>query len=367
MKIQLFKLVLAIPLLIFLSCENEDDTETSGALSSSKAITTFTINNVNATIDEENKILTVTLDQSDFSALAPVITISGEATISPASGVTQDFSGGAVVYTVTAEDGTTQTYSVTVSQTPSSEKVLSTLSISGINATIDQDGKTASVTLSSIDFSSLSPIITVSDGATINPASGVAQDFSTGSITYTVTAEDGTTQTYEVSIVSNNIEYFTYNDTQYEIVKQAKTWEAAATYATSRGGALVRINDADEQTAVYNAISSASITLANTTANDGGGASYLWLGGNDSDSEGTWVWDGDNDGTGDQFWQGTASGSVVNDLYNNWGNEPDNYLNNQDGLAIALNGWPLGAGFLGSAGQWNDIAITNTIYFIIEF
>ena len=42
-------------------------------------------------------------------------------------------------------------------------------------------------------------------------------------------------------------------------------------------------------------------------------------------------------------------------------NEPDNW-NNQDGLAIALTNWPLG-----QAGQWNDVFITNRLYFIIEY
>ena len=50
---------------------------------------------------------------TNVSALAPNITVSPKATVVPASGVAQDFSGGKVVqYTVTAEDGKTKkTYS----------------------------------------------------------------------------------------------------------------------------------------------------------------------------------------------------------------------------------------------------------------
>lgn len=49
----------------------------------------------------------------------------------------------------------------------------------------------------------LTPTITVSAGATISPASGVAQDFTTP-VTYTVTAENGTTiTTWTVSAISN--------------------------------------------------------------------------------------------------------------------------------------------------------------------
>ena len=49
-------------------------------------------------------------------------------------------------------------------------------------------------------LSSLSPTITISACATINPNSGTTQDFSGGPATYTVTAMDGTPQDWEVTI-----------------------------------------------------------------------------------------------------------------------------------------------------------------------
>lgn len=53
------------------------------------------------------------------------------------------------------------------------------------------------------DLKALTPTIeTVSDKATVSPASGVKQDFSNGKVvTYTVTAEDGTIKTYAASIL----------------------------------------------------------------------------------------------------------------------------------------------------------------------
>ncbi len=48
-------------------------------------------------------------------------------------------------------------------------------------------------------LTSLVPTIEVSDFASINPASGVAQDF-TSAVSYTVTAQDGTIRTWEVSV-----------------------------------------------------------------------------------------------------------------------------------------------------------------------
>ena len=63
----------------------------------------------------------------------------------------------------------------------------------------------------------------------------------------------------------------------------------------------------------------------------------------------------------DQFWLGTKSGSSVDGLYNNWGNEPDNYGSGQDALGLALTYWPYGL-----AGQWNDISQSNSLYFVVE-
>ena len=62
----------------------------------------------------------------------------------------------------------------------------------------------------------------------------------------------------------------------------------------------------------------AGIVSSNTIAPDGGGASYLWIGGNDITTEGKWVWDGDNTAPSTQFWQATASGSPAGGLYTNW-------------------------------------------------
>jgi hypothetical protein len=146
-------------------------------------------------------------------------------------------------------------------------------------------------------------------------------------------------------------------------VKENKTWTDAAACAVERGGILAEINDQMEQDAVYDeALNNAGISPSNTVAPDGGGASYLWIGGNDLSTEGEWTWDGDNDGTGVQFWQGTSSGSPVGGLYNNWGNEPDDFGIGQDGLGLAITDWPLG-----TSGQWNDVNDANDLYFIIEY
>ncbi|MDP1728508.1 MAG: T9SS type A sorting domain-containing protein [Bacteroidota bacterium] len=160
---------------------------------------------------------------------------------------------------------------------------------------------------------------------------------------------------------STNIYTFITNGIKYEIIKEKLNWVNAAACAVTRGGKLAEINSQAEQDTLYNRINSAGITASNTVAPDGGGASYLWLGGNDLSIEGKWIWDGDNTGAFVQFWQGTASGSPVGGLYNNWGNEPDDYTG-QDALGFAFTNWPLGI-----AGEWNDIKESNLLYYIIEY
>lgn len=159
---------------------------------------------------------------------------------------------------------------------------------------------------------------------------------------------------------SANIYSFEYDGKTYEIVKENKSWVDAVSCAVERGGYLAEINSQEEQDSLYFHLQNAEIVVTNTVAPDGGGASYVWIGGNDITTEGKWIWDGENDGEGSQFWQGTTSGNSVDGLYNNWGNEPDNW-ENQDGLGLAITDWPLGI-----AGQWNDVDDSNSLYFIIE-
>lgn len=175
-----------------------------------------------------------------------------------------------------------------------------------------------------------------------------------------------------------NIYSFTYNGHNYEIVKEMKSWTDATACALERGGYLVEINDQAEQTLVYSKIAAAGISTTYTQVPDGGGTAYLWIGATDKVFEGNWIWDGKNIGYGTNFWngQGTAGaggGMAVGGAFINWGgkstgtpNEPDDYGGLQDAAGIALAGWPSGTTMLGIAGEWNDLAISNTLYYIIE-
>ncbi|HAM97235.1 MAG TPA: hypothetical protein DCQ26_01385 [Marinilabiliales bacterium] len=133
---------------------------------------------------------------TDVTALVPTITLSEGATINPASGVAQDFTA-PVVYTVTAEDGTTNqawTVTVTVAALPSSEAEILTFSfveeVSG--AVINSEAATiTSLVEWDADLTKLEPTITVSVGAQVT-ATVLPVDFSSP-VVYRVTAQDLTT------------------------------------------------------------------------------------------------------------------------------------------------------------------------------
>ncbi len=367
------QILLTTILITLAACQSDDSAE----LSPKKNITTFSILNVKGTIDTTNKTITIELpENTDISSLSPEISISDKASVSPKSGQAQDFTN-PIIYTVTAEDKSTQKYTVNVSVKPSalsSEKKILEFSIMEVQGTISESNKTITLELpENTDITALSPKITISKKASITPVSGETIDF-TNPMDYIVTAEDGTSQTYVITVTleeNKNIYMFTYNNKTYEVVKEAKTWEEASKFAIDRDGYLAEINNEAENNALFDEASkNAGIDTSNTSAPDGGGASYLWLGGNDIAEEGSWVWNGNNDGNATNFWKGksaTNGGTPIDNLYNNWGNEPDDYNSNQDGLALALTQWPLNSGHLGKASQWNDVNHTNKLYFIIEF
>jgi hypothetical protein len=187
-------IVLMLALACFASCEKKEDPK-EDPKSAACDITGFTVNGTAWNIDGTNITYTYPAGTPE-TALTPAITVSRGATVTPASGAAQNFfTTQGVTYTVTAEDGkTTKTYTAKATVAPHSSCDITAFtvngaawSINGTNITHTYPEGTAATTLT--------PTITVSAGATVTPASGVAQDFFTGAgVTYTVTAEDGTTK-----------------------------------------------------------------------------------------------------------------------------------------------------------------------------
>ncbi len=209
---------------VLFSCSKKD--EIVPVKSAEKSIISFTLNSlspvVKANIDSVKYTVTVSVPiGTDISRLSPTITISKLASISPSSGTVQDFTS-PVVYTVTAENGTVQTYTVKVNIAKSSSKSITSFSFSSLPkvvVTIDSTKKTITATLpEGTDLTKLAPTIVTSNKATVNPASGQAQDF-TNPVTYNVSAEDGTVQSYIVtlntSVTYKNSIYFVYGKTLF--------------------------------------------------------------------------------------------------------------------------------------------------------
>jgi hypothetical protein len=183
-----------------ISCNNDDP----DPLSNEAEITAFTFQELNpevtATINGMDITATVP-PGTDVTALTPTIEISEGATIDPESGVAQDFTS-PVIYTVTAENGAQKEFTVTVNRELRSEADITAFTLPefepDIEATIEGTNITAKVPAKA-DVTNISPVIIVSEGATVDPASEVAQDFSSP-VTYTVTAEDGTQKVYTVTV-----------------------------------------------------------------------------------------------------------------------------------------------------------------------
>jgi eukaryotic-like serine/threonine-protein kinase len=209
------KLVYLLFFVALIACSKKD---TEPIKSSAKSISSFSFSTfnpaINSSIDSVQRVITAFMPfGTNIANLAPAITISNKATVSPASGSVQDFTK-PVIYTVTAEDGSSQTYTVKITIGKNPAKIIKSFSISEISASlqsinIDTTKKIITLTIpANIDLSSKTPVITISDKATIFPASGTPQNFNKP-ITYKVTAEDGTTVNYSVvvkltAVINNN-------------------------------------------------------------------------------------------------------------------------------------------------------------------
>ena len=136
---------------------------------------------------------------TNMTALVPTITITG-ASVSPASGTAQNFTS-PVTYTVTAADSTTQAYTVTVTVALNPAKAITAFNFTtpAVTGTITEASHAIALTVPyGTSVTALVPTIIIT-GASVSPASGTAQNF-TSPVTYTVTAADSTTQAYMVTV-----------------------------------------------------------------------------------------------------------------------------------------------------------------------
>ncbi|MEI6607459.1 MAG: Ig-like domain repeat protein, partial [Verrucomicrobiota bacterium] len=133
-----------------------------------------------------------------LTSLAPTCTDSLLASVSPVSGTRLNFTT-PQTYIITAQDGSTKTYTVTASVGAASSAC--DILTFGPGATIV--GNSISLTVPyETDLTTFAPAYTVSTGASGIPASGVAPNFANANpATYTITGQNGTTtKTYYVTL-----------------------------------------------------------------------------------------------------------------------------------------------------------------------
>ena len=193
-----------IATMLFLNaCDVEKEPYIQGA-EDERFILEFKVDSVYGTVDEDNKMVRLDFPAgTDVTHLTPTIIISNYATIEPKSGVTQDFTN-PVYYTVTAMSGATSQYMVeAIVHDADNEKSILSFRFDALDedGIIDEVARRISFVLpAETDVTQLVPTIEVSEGATVEPASSVPQDF-TNPVTYTVTAQNGTTAAYTVMVI----------------------------------------------------------------------------------------------------------------------------------------------------------------------
>jgi hypothetical protein len=181
-----------------------------GGSPSAKAITTYSLAGSMGTIDEVAMTIAVTVPYgTPVTALVATYTTTGVSVnvgvTAQASGTTPNDFTHPVVYTVTAGDGTTATYTVTVTAASFSAKAITAYSVAGVAGTINEAAKTIAVTVPNGTNVTAQVAAFTTTGASI--AVGVAPQISgttandfTAPVDYVVTAADTTTATYTVTV-----------------------------------------------------------------------------------------------------------------------------------------------------------------------
>lgn len=122
------------------------------------------------------------------------------------SGTTPNDFTNPVIYSLASQDGTqTQEWIVTVAKVaPATEKDIIAFKFADLTPpvtgiVVSADKKVSLEVPAGTNVTALVPAITISAFATVSPLSGVAQNF-TSPVAYTVTAQDGTSQAWEVTV-----------------------------------------------------------------------------------------------------------------------------------------------------------------------
>jgi hypothetical protein len=198
--------LLGMLIVFFAGCTTSED-----KASSKKEITVFSINGIEGTIDKTDKTIAIAgmPYDTDVTELVATYTTNGHSvkvgtTEQTSSETSNDFTN-PVIYTVTADDHSTQDYVVTVTLAPSPLKSITSFSLDESAGTINETDKTIAVNLpAGTDVTALIATFTttgvsVKVGETFQASGQTTNDF-TNPVVYTVTAADSTTKDYAVTV-----------------------------------------------------------------------------------------------------------------------------------------------------------------------
>jgi hypothetical protein len=291
MKISTF-LIPCLAVLINLSC---DKNAVEPEQKSEKAITAFSfaLPAAQGTIDETAKTITVEVPEgTNIRSLAANFTVTGVSvtigTVAQISGITVNDFSSPLVYTVTAEDNSTASYTVTVRVITKKITSFSFSSISAIGS-IDEAKKIITVAVpGGTDVTALVAAFTttgviVSIGSTVQVSGVTANDF-TDAVVYIVKASDGTTSSYTVTVIRSeaaNWNVFDWTDT----VMPPSGWQDRDnmnTYCTIADGILSFNSDSASNQAHYRYSmspldSGAKMTVVLKARGDGLANSLAWM------------------------------------------------------------------------------------------
>lgn len=134
---------------------------------------------------------------TDLTTAEPEITVSEFAEVTQKPAELQD---GENHYTVTAENGAKQDYIVTITRTPvATGRQIKSFRYGGYEAAINEGTAEITLTLPKGISPVFAPTIEISEFATVSPASGEVQDFSSP-VKYKVTAQNKASKTYTVKV-----------------------------------------------------------------------------------------------------------------------------------------------------------------------
>ncbi|WP_157639359.1 hypothetical protein [Burkholderia ubonensis] len=264
---------------------------TQPAPGSAKAITAFSLNGTTGVISGANIAVTVPYGTA-VNSLVASFTTSGKSVavngVAQTSGNTANDFTGPVTYVVTAADGSTASYTVTVTVAPKSAKAITAFSLNGTAGVISGANIAVTVPYGTAVNSLVASFTTSGKSVAVNgvaqTSGNTANDF-TGPVTYVVTAADGSTASYTVTVTvapksAKAITAFSLNGTAGVI--SGPNIAVTVPYGTAVNSLVASFTTSGESVAV-NGVAQASGTTANdftspvtyvVTAADGTAGSY---------------------------------------------------------------------------------------------